>query len=608
MFNLVPAPQIIEYGSLLFPWNALESIILPEKNTNSLLQAAIRLADDFEQFTGRRLRFACGKRIETCGIILNYDDAIAGVDAYHLDADAGGVEIRAASENGVFYGIQTLRQMLVSKSDEYPETHIRDYADYGVRGFYHDVTRGAVPKLETLFQLVDKMAYYKLNQLQLYIEHTFALAKHSDIWEGADPLTPEEILRLQEYCLDRHIDLVPSISTFGHFYMAMRSKRLEDLNELEVKGSERPFSFVDRMAHDTLNPSDGRSIELVRDILDDFLPLFKSSYCNICCDETFDLGKGKNAPFVKNTDDIKELYVDFLKKIISIVQEHGKTAMFWGDIIGERPDLIKNIPGDFIPLEWDYSAASNRRNTEALVEAGHKFYVCPGTSVWDKWFANSYVAQQNILNYAKKGLKYGAAGLLNTNWGDFGNVNLPSISWYGLIYGAACSWNTMAAEKLDNTEADIDCIEFGAAGLCNLCREFSRVAKCDWGLPLLIVDPNDRIPKDTLFEDYKAAEVPPAIPELKAISRRIDCCLKTAKPIDLYAVEEIRFGVNMTILMHEIIAAFLFKDHEAAWKAADNIRRQEVVFCRYWHRRNKPSEYYRVKQTLLKVASKLDEI
>ena len=66
--------------------------------------------------------------------------------------------------------------------------------------------------------------------------------------------------------------------------MLQRSKRLEKLNELDINASERPYSFHDRMAHYTLNPSDPGSIDIVRSILEEYLPLFKSSLCNICCD------------------------------------------------------------------------------------------------------------------------------------------------------------------------------------------------------------------------------------------------------------------------------------------------------------------------------------
>ena len=55
------------------------------------------------------------------------------------------------------------------------------------------------------------MAYYKMNQLQLYIEHTFLFRDFSEIWRDDTPLTAEEIMELDQYCLERGIELVPSL-------------------------------------------------------------------------------------------------------------------------------------------------------------------------------------------------------------------------------------------------------------------------------------------------------------------------------------------------------------------------------------------------------------
>ena len=305
---LIPIPKKAKYGTSSFLWSAIENILLPAGYGRPILLAALNLADDFQGLTGKRIRFACG---EAVGLAIRFEISakINGEESYSLLGDGKGIVVKASTEKGLFYGIQTLRQMLRQGEIKYQQFDIQDSPDYQVRGFYHDVTRGAIPTMETLFQLVDKMAFYKMNHLELYIEHTFALAKHPDIWEGADPLTAEEILRLQDYCTERNIELVPSIATFGHCYMAMRSKRLKDLNEMDADISEWPFSFRDRMQHATLNPSDPRSIKLVADILGEFLPLFKSKYGNICGDETFDLGRGKNKHLVKSEEDIQKIYM-----------------------------------------------------------------------------------------------------------------------------------------------------------------------------------------------------------------------------------------------------------------------------------------------------------
>ncbi len=70
--------------------------------------------------------------------------------------------------------------------------------------------------MATLLALVDRLAGLKVNQLQLYVEHTFAYDGHERVWRGASPLLPSEILELDRYCRERHVELVPNQNSFGH--------------------------------------------------------------------------------------------------------------------------------------------------------------------------------------------------------------------------------------------------------------------------------------------------------------------------------------------------------------------------------------------------------
>ena len=76
-------------------------------------------------------------------------------------------------------------------------------------------------------------------------------------------------------------------------YEALRSKTYNHLCELEGKADD-PFSWVDRMRHHTLDVSNEESLDFVKSMIDQIMPLFRTKKFNICADETFDLGKGKN--------------------------------------------------------------------------------------------------------------------------------------------------------------------------------------------------------------------------------------------------------------------------------------------------------------------------
>lgn len=72
-----------------------------------------------------------------------------------------------------------------------------------------------------------------------------------------NPLTPADTLEFDQYCANLGIELVPSVSTFGHQYVAMRTQELRELGEFP-EDADRPFSFIERMRHHTLNVADDR--------------------------------------------------------------------------------------------------------------------------------------------------------------------------------------------------------------------------------------------------------------------------------------------------------------------------------------------------------------
>ncbi|WP_176014343.1 glycoside hydrolase family 20 zincin-like fold domain-containing protein [Victivallis sp. Marseille-Q1083] len=611
--HLIPAVarQATRPGRLFV--GKLETIKLPVPLSESLLMLAGSLADEMAAAVGSRPRIVPADCPVPGGAVeIVYDPAMTGLEHYTLEVQEQAVVIRSKTERGCFYGMQTLRQLIRGEGALLPLTAIDDEPCFPNRGFYHDCTRSKVPTLATLMALVDKLAYYKINQLQLYIEHTFAFAGHSDIWAGCDPLTAEEILQLDRHCRLRQVELVPSLSTFGHFYMVLRSKRKEHLNELPVNASELPFSYHDRMAHYTLDCLNPESLELVRKMLAEFIPLFSSRYFNICCDETFDLGKGRNRAAAEAAGGAGKLYLDFLRKVIDIVGGYGKTAMFWGDVILETPELIKALPPGTIALDWDYSMESRRNDTGRFQAAEVPFYVCPGVSGWNQCVANIVVASANITSSAVKGKKFGAIGLLNTDWGDHGHINPLGTSFHGLAHGAAAGWNPEAALDFAAFDRDFEVLELGlpSGGFCALWREFFNIALCSWWHVQVLFDPS--LGMDSAFagdvRKATAGKLPAAIAELEKLLVKLTAALSAAAPLDPLEKAELLVGFQGQLLMHKIILALQEPAAQPPWRTADELRRYERDLSDLWHRRNRPGEYFRFRSELLQIGDALDAL
>ena len=549
---------------------------------------------------------------------------LKGPDAYGLTVDSSGILLEAENEAGLFYAAQTLAQLRAQFPKALPCLAIEDWPDYPVRGFYHDVTRGKVPKLRTLLQLAETCARYKINHLELYVEHTYAFAKHPEIWQGADPLTREEILALDARCAELHIDLVPSFSTFGHFYTWIRNK-FPDLNELGKETSLEPYCWRDRMQHYTLDCGNPRSIELVREIIREVRPLFRSRFFNICADETFDLGNGRNKAWADKVGKGR-LYVDFLNKIMATVRELDATPLFWGDVISHHPEVFGEIGEDAIALDWDYSERPDGSRSRLMQKAGRRFYVCPGTSSWEGWLPAFRHGYDNITRFAKHGLTYGATGLLNTDWGDFGHINTLGPTLPGLALGAACGWNTHSAELRPARFSEIasKTIFGDATGkILGLLTDYTSLSKTAWLLICCTYQPHTRnfpegwfqaetgLPHD-IFR-HKRVVHEDALKKMRALAPKIEKLLARCRPEDSLLIPEIHMGLLGAQVMEEFFLNLyertgrpgrLSVDPPETMRRLRELTRQLKVV---WHRRNKPSEFYRVEEVLTAARQDLEK-
>ncbi len=441
MLHLLPIPRHLQFGEGAFSLTPDMCIVL-ESGCELARTGAKQLQEEILAACGMRVDIRIGKARagDICLSVVKAEPA----QGYSLVATAEGVTVFGHDEAGLLHGVQTLRQIIRQCGWRLPCMTIGDAPDYPVRGFYHDQTRGRIGTMEWLKRLADECCFYKLNQLQLYVEHTYLYRDLTELWATAvDPLMPEDIMALDDYCAARGIELVPSMSSFGHLLELLRTKTYAHLCETEGSDS-MPSTMPNRMAHLTIDPCNPASFELIASMLDEYMALFRTKLFNVCADETFDLGKGRNQGKSE-----QELYMPFVKKLCAHVAATGRTPMFWGDIVLRFPEALAELPEGTICLNWGYSAQEKEEPTRILAEAGAKQYQCPGVSGWNQIIPRMNAAHENIRRMAEYGRKYGAVGFLNTDWGDYGNVNDPRFSLPGMAAGACASWGELPApEKL----------------------------------------------------------------------------------------------------------------------------------------------------------------
>ena len=441
--HLLPAPRQIDRrdGRAELPDHAL--IVIPGAGLLFEAQTAQRALADH---AGRAWEIVAGSGYADAGLTLRIDPDAGPAQGYRLDIAPGGVAIAGADAAGVFYGVCTLRQIIQQHGADLPALSIVDWPDYPARGVMLDISRDRVPTLATVLDLVDRLAGWKINQFQLYMEHTFAYRAHPEVWADASPFTGEEILVLDAFCRQRHITLVPNQNSLGHMERWLKLERYLPL-------AERPDGFQgydgEWRTPSTLNPIDPASLELIAGLYDELLPHFTSPLHNVGGDEPWELGQGRSKDRVEQVG-AGRVYLDYLLKLHELVTARGRQMQFWGDIIVHYPDLVPELPQDAIALEWGYEADHPFDEHGALfARASIPFYVCPGTSSWNSLAGRTDNAIENLLNAATNGLKHGASGYLNTDWGDSGHWQPLPVSYLGFACGAALSWAVEANRAID---------------------------------------------------------------------------------------------------------------------------------------------------------------
>ena len=434
---LLPNPQELNYkdGNFLTSYNT-RIVIDPRIRECNVIPASL-LQKCITQWTGLTLAIIKGTP-ETGDIFLTllpeYND-----QGYQLTISEKNIFLDGKDYAGVLYGVQTLCQIVEQCGGILPCLEITDFPNLMHRGYYLDQTRGRVLKLENLKKTADFLCRYKINEFQLYIEHTYLFRGSSEMWRDETPLTAQEIMELDAYCRERCIELIPSLASFGHLYNLLSTKSHGTLCEL-TDSEKQPFSYIDRMDHHTINVTDERALPLIIDRITEYMALFSSDKFNICADETFDLGKGRTKPLADKKG-VHRIYIDFVRNLCEFLVEKGKIPMFWGDIICAKPDLIHELPAETICLTWGYAADQNDEQCRKMAQAGATQYLCSGICDWNEWIPQLETSYQNITRMCSYAERYGATGLLNTDWGDFGHINHPDHSLPGIIYGAAFSWN-----------------------------------------------------------------------------------------------------------------------------------------------------------------------
>ncbi|MFZ0478514.1 MAG: beta-N-acetylhexosaminidase, partial [Terriglobales bacterium] len=382
-----------------------------------------------------------------------------GAQGYVLRASASGVIVAARTAQGVFYGAQTLRQLvheeegsdagepdLASGTEQAgaPVTHehsksaagkstrlfipavtIRDWPSMEWRGVSDDMSRGPILSLDYLKFQVRTLAEYKVNLLAFNMENTFDFQSQSLVPPKDAALTSTEIKELVTYAEKYFITIMPEQQTFGHLHQFLKYEIYSD-------AAETPHGHV-------LTPTNPQTYDFIRKVYGEVVPLFPGPFFHIGADETFELGLGQTKALA-DKEGLGRVYLDHLQKVFEIMRPYHKQLMFWGDIAVKYPELLSILPKDMIAVPWDYDPKPSFENIiTPYTNAGLRVVVAPGANNWTSIWPDFGSAFINIRNFVRDGQNHQALGELNTIWHDDGET-ITDMTWPALVFGAAAGW------------------------------------------------------------------------------------------------------------------------------------------------------------------------
>lgn len=395
----------------------------------------------------------------------------ARAEGYQLTIAPDGVLLRAESEKGLFYGMMTLEQLLLSakarNAAALPCAVLLDWPALPMRGFSEDYGRDQLPTMEEHKRSIRDLARFKANTYLWFIEPDhFVYAFDPEISAEYDRFTFGEIRELVAYAKEYYMDIIPTVELLGHMEQTLRHERYRHLAEMPSGGGD-------------LCATSEEAFDLVRKMVGEIAPAFDGEYFHCGLDESYAIGKGRSAAVVEALG-IERVFADYYTKMNGLVKSHDRTMMMYADIVLNHPDMIDLLPKDIVMMFWDYMPRDEYPGLTTLRDKGLPVTALSGLWSWNNLYPVYPPAFRNMETLAAQAEKDGALGHFVSSWGDpykgAAGINLNEWDHYGVAYCAAVSWNTNPV-PMDRFSGAYAAQFFGSADPA-LGGALTRLARC----------------------------------------------------------------------------------------------------------------------------------
>lgn len=439
--------------------------ILPSPSSMDISGVSDLSASDIEDLVDQaKADFISGKSLEETGnkslTFTLESDSDLKPEAYTLDIANDQIAIKAASKEGLWYGVITLGQLVQDALDQdaaLPLISVKDEPALKYRAVQLDV-KHHLEKKEYYYQLMDRFAEMKINGIILEIEDKLAFEKQPKVG-SSDAWSIEEWKKLSEYAMARNIRISPLVQGLGHASFILKHEEYKDLRD----DPESDWAF---------NPLDERTYEVQFDLYSDALSAFPyAQYLHVGGDEVHTTGRGSGKSAL-------ELQLIWLNRVSEYADQKDLTPIFWDDMplknagvygsiynrnLSEaqvdsiwtvnEPNLNKYVdmfPKNCVYMRWNYDMPETIGNNRAMQWfIDHGFQVMGATAGQTRWnlmpLEESNTA--NIRDFALISIDNKADGLLLTLWDD----DSPHFELYGRGIAIFAEY-TWAGEKRSSDE------------------------------------------------------------------------------------------------------------------------------------------------------------
>ena len=418
--RLLPSPRRVERLPGVLQLDRGHQLVL-DSGSPAERRAAVFLAGRLGERAALDLAVTAAPATSFGNVVLSQTDA--DPESFELRVDTAGARLQGDAA-GLRYGAEALAQ-LTAPDGRVPAVHLQDAPALRRRGFLLDISRGKVPRPETIRWLLELLARLRYNELFLYTEHTFQFEKHPEIGAGSGGYSAAEIRELDASARGCGMELVPCLQTFGHFRRILEKAPYRRLAE-----SERLWS---------VSPEAPGTYPLLQEMLGEYLPNFASGWAHLNCDEPVDLGKGLSSGRA-DREGPAAVFAGHVNRVAAMARELGKRPMIWADVIADHPEALDLLDPSITLADWWYEPDHDFDRVRRFREVGRDFLTVAGTSSWTSLFPRFDTSLPNIRGHARAAKRFGASGFIVTDWGDGGHYNLFGGSLFPIAAGAEAAW------------------------------------------------------------------------------------------------------------------------------------------------------------------------